>query len=103
MFEHAYEYRGVWKALLGSKAGAVVRNNIQKMLCGLIRDEYRKELQKRKKAESGIPVELFVHFLASTFMSVMSWWLSRKNPSSPKDIDAMFRALVLPGLESIFE
>lgn len=98
MFEHAFEYRGVWKAMLGSRAGAIVRHNMQEVLADLIRDAYKKEFQRRRKTISEVPFELMVHFLASTFMSVMSWWLNHKSPIPPKAIDDIFRALVVPGL-----
>ena len=100
MFEHAYEYRNVWKALLVSRAGAVVRQNIHEMLADLIRDGYRKEFQRRRKADSEVPFELLVHFLAATFMSVMSWWLDQHNPLPPKKIEGFFQALVLPVITS---
>lgn len=102
MFEHAYEYRGVWRAMLGSRAGAIVRQNMQKMLADLIRDGLKKEFPGRNKSNSRVPTELFIHFLASTFMSVLSWWLNRKDPLPPEAIDEIFRALVLPGLTSNF-
>ncbi len=100
MFEHAYEYRGVWKALLTSQAGAIVRQNIKEMIADLIRDGYRKEFQRRRKADSEVPFELLVHFLAATFMSVLSWWLDQNNPVPPKKIDAIFRSLVMPVVTS---
>lgn len=100
MFEHAYEYRGVWKALLVSQAGAIVRQNIHEMLAELIRDGYRKEFQRRRKADSEVPFELLVHFLAATFMSVMSWWLDQPIPLPPKKIEGFFQALVLPVITS---
>ena len=100
MFEHAYEYRGVWKALLGSQAGAVVRQHIRKILADLIRDEFGKELQKLKKADSVVPFDLFVHFLSATFMSSLTWWLNQKNPLPPEKINEAFRALVLPAINS---
>ena len=103
MFEHAYEYRGVWKALLVSRAGAVVRQNIQEMLADLIRDGYRKEFQRRRKADFEVPFELLIHFLASTFMSVMTWWLNQSNPILPKKIDIVFRSLVMPVIASNFD
>ncbi|MBI3583730.1 MAG: TetR/AcrR family transcriptional regulator [Nitrospinae bacterium] len=100
MFEHAYEYRGVWKALLRSRAGLVVRQHILKILADLIRDESEKEFRKLKREDSDIPFDLFVHFLAETFMLVIGWWLNQNNPISPKKIDGIFRDLILPNLAS---
>ena len=100
MFEHAYQYRDVWKALLGSKTGAVVRKHIRKILEDLIIEGGGKEFRKLKKTDSSVPIDLFVHFLASTFMSSLSWWLNQKNPIPPKEMDAVFRSLVMPVITS---
>jgi AcrR family transcriptional regulator len=103
MFEHAYEYRHVYKALVASQGGAVVLQHIPDMLADLIRDESKIEFEKGRKKDSEIPIELFVHFIASAFVSVMSWWLDHKNPLPPKTINAIFRALVIPSLASHFD
>ena len=101
MFEHAHEYRRVNRALLGSDAEAVVRRRIQSVLAGIVSRELKLELQSRKR---NLPVssELLAHFLVSTYISVLTWWLKSKNPGSPKDIDVAYRQLVLPCLASIF-
>jgi len=101
MFEHAHEYRRVNRALLGSHAEAVVRRRIQSVLAGIVSRELRLELQSRKRNLS-VSSELLAHFLVSTYISVLTWWLKSKNPGSPKDIDVAYRQLVLPCLASIF-
>ena len=103
MFEHAYEYRHVYKALIGSQGGAVVLQHIPDMLVDLIRDGSKVEFEKRRRKDSEIPFELFVHFIASAFVSVMSWWLDHKSPLPPKTINAIFRALVIPSLATNFD
>lgn len=102
MFEHALEYRRVNRALLGSGAEAVVRRRIHTILAGIVSRELKRELQGRKHADIPVPPELLAHFLVSTYVSVLSWWLNSKNPVAPKDIDAAYRSLVLPSLASIF-
>ena len=103
MFEHANEYRHVYKALIGSQAGAVVLQHIPNILVDLIRNESKAEFEKRKRKDSEIPFELFVHFIASAFFSVMSWWLDHKDTLPPKAINALFRALVIPSLAANFD
>ena len=102
MFEHAQEYRRVNRALLGSNAEAVVRRRIHSVLAGIVSRELKLELQSRKRVNGPIPPELLGHFLVSTFVSVLTWWLHSKNPVSPPDIDVAYRRLVLPCLASIF-
>lgn len=103
MFEHALEYRRVNRALLGSSAEAVVRRRIHSVLAGIVSRELKRELQSGKHAEIPVSPELLAYFLVSAYVSVLTWWLNSKNPVSPKDIDAAYRRLVLPGLASIFE
>jgi AcrR family transcriptional regulator len=102
MFEHAHEYRRVNRALLGSNAEAVVRRRIHSVLARTVWRELKLELRSRTRGNDSISPELLSHFLVSTYISVLTWWLDSKNPISPKDIDVAYRRLVLPCLASIF-
>lgn len=104
MFEHLYEYRNEWKALQrGSQAGVIVRQSIQEIIASLVEREFKAEFQKRKNNDSAIPFELFVNYLASTFMSVTAWWLESKNLLAPDAVNDIYRALVMPSLKSNFD
>jgi AcrR family transcriptional regulator len=102
MFEHAHEYRRVNRALLGSDAEAVVRRRIHSVLAGIVWRELKLELQTRRHARIAVSPELLAHFLVSTYISVLTWWLNSKNPVAPKEIDVAYRHLVLPCVASIF-
>jgi AcrR family transcriptional regulator len=103
MFEHASEYRRVNRALFGSKAEAIVRRQIHSVLASIVGKEVEVQFRRQKRVTSSVSPELLTHFLLSTYISVMSWWLNAKNPAPPKEIDASYRHLVLPCLASIFE
>lgn len=102
MFEHLFEYRNEWNALRDSQAGIIVRQSIQDMIGGLAERELKAGFQERKNSDSAIPFELYVNYLASTFMSVVSWWLESKNPRAPNEVNNIYRALVAPSLKSNF-
>ena len=102
MFEHANEYRRVNRALFGSNA-AIVRRQIHSVLASIVGKEVEMEFRRHKRVDRAVSPELLTHFLVSTYISVMSWWLKAKNPVPPKEIDAAYRHLVLPCLASIFE
>jgi AcrR family transcriptional regulator len=103
MFEHAKEYREVHRALLGSNAEPIVRRHIHSALAGIIRQEVKMELLKRKRGIGPVAPELLTHFLVSSYISVLTWWLNAKSPVPPKEIDVAYRHLVLPCLASVFE
>jgi hypothetical protein len=102
MFEHAYEYREVQRAMLGSNAEPIVLRQIHGALAAVIGQDVKSEFQKRKHDDCTVSPELLTHFLVSTFISVMSWWLNARNPVPPKNIDPIYRRLVLPCLASVF-
>lgn len=100
MFAHAQGYRQVYRALIRSQAGPIVRQRIQKLIADLIREEFSKESAKRKQTGSALPPELLIHYLASTFLTVLTWWAENKNAVSPESMNSIYRSLVLPALAS---
>ena len=96
MFEHAYGHIAMYRAL-APKRGAFILQALQETLAGFI-EEQATPLFKKKGGP--IPFDLFVHFLASSFISVMSWWIEQKKPVPPNQINPIFRALVMPSIAS---
>lgn len=103
-FEHIAEqnvgHQRIGKAKLGDHGRAVHHEYLQRVLVEMI-GTYLKEDGQMQRAEHGlIPPELLVRHVASTFILVLNWWIERKFALGPKEIDATFRALVLPSLTS---
>ena len=96
MFEHANDHKKLYRSLVGGPGWIIVRQRIEEILVQLMKDEAR-ALFKRK-ASSEVPFELFIHFLGATFMSVLTWWFNFKRPLPPKEINTLFRELVIPTL-----
>ena len=96
MFEHAHDHKKLYRSLVSGPGWVIVRQRIEEILVQLMKEEAR-TLFKRKAA-SEVPFELFIHFLGATFMSVLTWWFNFKRPLPPKEIDALFRELVIPTL-----
>lgn len=101
MFEHVNEYRRVLRALLHSNGEVIVRRHLHSALAGLIQPEVKALLRERVSGHCAVSPELLTHFLVSTYISVLTWWLNSKNPVPPKSVDAAYRQLVLPCLASI--
>ncbi len=100
MFAHAQGYRQVYSALVRSEAGPIVRQRIQKLIADLIRVEFTKGSARQKKTETELPLELLIHYLASTLISVLEWWVADKNEISAETMNSIYRSLVLPALVS---
>jgi AcrR family transcriptional regulator len=93
MFEHACEYRKVYRALVGSRGATVVINELRRVLSDVVRKD-----PAASASNEPIARELRVQFVVSTFLTVLTWCLEKPPDLPPSDIDAVFRRLVLNGI-----
>ena len=103
IFEHIDEHRRASVASIGPRGRAIIHEHLQKVLAELIADGVTKRLQSRRKTAARIPPDVVVQYIASTFILVMNWWLEKKSPLAPKEINELFRALILPTLAAALE
>jgi AcrR family transcriptional regulator len=94
LFDHAYDHRNIFKLLVGSRGWDLFRNRMEEILIQLIKEEANALYRKRPASENSF--QLFIYFLASSFLTVWTWWMNQKNPVPPQEIDALFRQMVLP-------
>jgi hypothetical protein len=73
------------------------------VLAALIASDIQQNLKARRKAIAQIPLDLFVQYVASTFILVLNWWMEHKSPLSSGEINDLFRSLISPVLVAIFE
>lgn len=108
MFMHMYEFRGHSRVFNGTSAGVIVRERIQKMISEIVTEEMDKLSRKGQTANAtnatnaGIPRDIFIDHLASTFMLVTTWWLDSEEPVSPETANSIYHSLVVPGLKANF-
>lgn len=95
LFEHACGYKHVYRALVGGRGGAVAVNEIRRVLSDLVQDELRAAWE-----DAAVARELAVEFVVSTFLTVLTWLLTRKPKLTPFQADVMFRRLVIGGIGS---
>ena len=103
IFEHIHRHRQTGSAKMGSRGRAVIHEHLQKVLAELIAAEVKKDLQSRRKTAGQIPSDLLVQYVASTFILVLNWWVETKSQHSPKEVNGLFRSLVLPALAAVSE
>jgi hypothetical protein len=102
IFEHIHQHRITSAAKMGTRGRAIIHEHLQKVLVDLISEDVRKGFQSRRRTRQ-IPADLFVEYLASTFILVLNWWVERRSPLPPKEINELFRALVLPTLSATWD
>jgi AcrR family transcriptional regulator len=98
IFEYHDQHRRSGEAKIGTRGRAILHEHLQKVLAELIADEIRKDVQGRRKTGGKIPPDLFVQYVASTFIQVLNWWMESRSPLPAKEVNELFRALILPTL-----
>jgi hypothetical protein len=88
---------------MGPRGRAVIHEHLQKALAKLIANDVKKDLQSHRRVTGQLPPDLLVQYVASTFILVLNWWVESRNPLPPKDINNLFRALILPTLAGKWE
>lgn len=96
MFEHARDNVDLYRALVGSRGGAIALGAIRQILSDLVRDE----LAASADTISGdaMPREFGIQYVVGAYMAVLTWWLDGGAKLPPQRIDAMFRRLATEGV-----
>jgi AcrR family transcriptional regulator len=92
MFAHAAHYRENYRAMVGSRGGAIVRAEVRRVLLGFIEPELD------RPSHRGIPTDLVARYVVDGFQTVLEWWLDRHPQLEPAQVDRMFRQLVVAPL-----
>jgi hypothetical protein len=89
--------------MIGTRGRAIIHEHLQKVLAERIADDVRKCFQGRRKTPGQMPTDLFVQYVASTFILVLNWRIETRSSLPPKDVNDLFRALIVPTLGATLE
>lgn len=95
MFDHAWSYKDVYRALVGGRGGALVMDKIRDVLSGFVREELSGAWE-----DGEVSRDLAVQFVVSTFLTVLASLLSKRSKLTPSAANVVFRSLVLGGVGS---
>ena len=98
IFEHARDHMHLYRALVGSKGGAIALDTVRQILCDFIRRELA---VIGGKDETGVPRELIVRHIVGAYESVLTWWLDGGAKMSPQRMDEVFHRLMSEGIASL--
>lgn len=98
LFRHAGENHGHYKAMVGKQSGQMIMRQAHKYLTNVVREHLSSIMKSRKNPP--MPLEMAAHWIVSSFLSLMTWWLDRDLPYTAEVMDDMFRQLTMPGIEA---
>ncbi len=96
-FRHAGQNLRLYKAIVGRESGQLIMRYIHRYLFDLARGRLADAVKNRKTA---VRTDAAAHWLVSSFLSLLTWWLDNNLPVTAEQIDAMFRKLTMPGLDA---
>ena len=97
MFQHAQSQHRLYKALAGKEGGNVMLTHIHKYLATLIREH----LKSPGKKKGLVPPDVLAHYLVSSFMALLTWWLDHDLPYPAERMNEMYRQLTEPGVMAV--
>jgi len=98
LFRHAQENHGHYKAMVGKESGQMIMRQAHNYLTDLVSGHLSSVMKSSKNPP--MPPDMAAHWIVSSFLSLMTWWLDRDLPYTAEEMDKMFRQLTMPGLEA---
>ncbi len=100
LFQHAEEQRQPFKALFGKQARGVVFSLFQKSLIVYLEERFQTTFRKKKQP---VPLDVFVQYLFSVFLGLLTWWLDNNISYSAEQMNDFYRQLVQPSVDAIMQ
>jgi AcrR family transcriptional regulator len=100
VFEFVSQCRHTADAKMGKTGRVVVHQHLRQILIETIADDVR-VMVNRQGADTGMPKDLLVEYIVSTFILVLNWWVESRSPLSPRQVDDLFLSMVLPTLTAM--
>lgn len=98
VFEHHHRHAHEWNDRIGAEGRAILHEHLRREIAKVVAGEANRELRSVRKPSARIPTDLLSKYIASTFVLVLNWWLEKKMYLPPKEINDVFRELVVPTL-----
>jgi AcrR family transcriptional regulator len=102
IFEYHAQHRRTGGAGMGVQGRVVIHEHLRRVLVELIIDDDVMRRSRRKKTP-GVPPVVLARYIASSFILVLNWWIESRSPLAADEVNAVFRALVLPTLATVWE
>ena len=99
MFRHAQHYQRVYQAIVGKQSGQIIQRHLEAYLMARIKKHLQQHWTGSKR--EAIPTDILAHYVVSTFMVLLIWWLDNELPHSPERMDKMYQQLIRNGIDNI--
>ena len=95
-FRHAGEQHQLYKAMIGKQGGEVVQKYLYQYVSELMKSHLNRQIGPARPLT--VPREVLVHYVASAFLALLTWWLDHDMPYSAERMEEIFNTLTVPGM-----
>jgi AcrR family transcriptional regulator len=97
LLEHAAEHRGLYAALLASRAGPLILREVRTRFTALA-TTHLKEMSAAHHATPVVPLPVMAEFAVGAILGLLSWWMERTTELGPEQLADMLERLMTPAL-----
>lgn len=99
LFRHVQGHHYLYKTLVWGRGIELIFKNGQAHLSKVAEQNLRGLLGDNPASD--VSITLAATFASGALLTLVKWWLENNTPHPPEYMDAMFRQLVTPGIESV--
>ena len=94
-FQHAAQHHRLYKSMIGSE---IMQSYLYKLITQIAGGHIQDLIPPHKKTP--VPTPVITHFLVSSFLAILTWWVNHDLPCPPEEAWEMFHRLALPGINA---
>ena len=100
ILEYVHEHRRADGPKMTREGRVVMHDHLRDVLADLIAEDIAMVVRGRQSTLQ-MPGDLVARHVASTFVLVLNWWVDTGAALTPAEVEARFRALILPALTTL--
>ena len=98
LFQHVQSHQHLYKAIVGGRGLESISKQGQAYFSRSIAQQLKTVTADSRTAI--VPAALMADYVASSFLTLLKWWLDNNLPYSPERMEEMFQQLVMPGVQA---
>ena len=100
ILEHIERHRRTGVARMGARGRALVHEHLRRVITETITAEVKRAGKRRARADGAVSADLLAQHVATTFVLVLNWWVESGSSLTPREVNELFRRLILPSVAS---
>ena len=99
LFQHVQSHQYLYTAIVGGRGLELLSRQGQSYFSRSIAQQLK--TVAADSHTSIVPAAIIADYVASSFLTLLKWWLDNNLPYSPERMAEMFQQLVMPGVQAI--